>query len=526
MKRVILGRPLRIWLLALALFGLVGILAVGSIAQERSQTPQATAAAKQPRDYAKSLSKAFREASEKVLPAVVTIQTTVGNEDRPRARRPNGDEGMDNDPLGEFFGNNPELRRFFGQVPRGSLQIPQVPRRESGVGSGVIIDASGVILTANHVVDGAGKVRVRLADGREFDSAEVKTDPRTDIAVIHIKGADNLKAARLADSDEAAVGDWVLALGGPFGLEGTVTAGIISAKGRSVGITQRDNFIQTDAAINPGNSGGPLVNLDGEVVGINTAISTRTGGNMGVGFAVPSNMARWVADQLAKTGKVQRAYLGIQIQPVNQEFAETFGAKVREGVGVRSVFENPPTPAAKAGIKPGDVIVSFNGRRVASPQELTSLVEQSKIGSKVPVQILRDGKTLELQVPIEEQPSNYGMASMERGSRRGRSPESSSFDKLGLEVSPLTPEVAEQLGIKAGGQGVVITSVEPNGLADQAGLTTGMVITQANRKPVKSVDEFRKALEAPNADKSVLLLVRTAEGSQFYVLRAEPATKE
>ena len=236
--------------------------------------------------------------------------------------------------------------------------------RPSGIGSGVIIDPSGIILTNNHVVDGAGKIMVRLHDGREFEATDVKRDPKTDLAILRIKGAGKLTAVKLGNSDDAQVGDWVLALGDPFGLEGTVTAGIISAKGRPLGAT-RANFIQTDAAINPGNSGGPLVNLDGEVVGINTAISSNNGGNQGVGFAISSNLAKWVSQQLIANGTVKRAYLGVAIQPVDPDLAKQFGVETMQGVVVADV--QPDTPAAAAGVKPGDVIVEFAGKAGHQP---------------------------------------------------------------------------------------------------------------------------------------------------------------
>jgi serine protease Do len=420
------------------------------------------------------------------------------------------------DQFGDLFRSHPELRRFFGDapsMPRGG-RGPQMPRGESvGVGSGVIIDTSGIILTNNHVVAGSGKVTVQLADGRQFPATDVKTDPKTDIAIVRIT-ADNLKAAKLGDSDAMEVGDWVLALGQPFGLEGTVTAGIVSAKGRSVRITDRDNLIQTDAAINPGNSGGPLVNLDGEVIGLNTAISSRTGTYSGVGFAVPVNQAKWVANQLIKSGTVERAYLGVQIQPVDNDFAQNFGAQVHQGVGVRSVFND--TPAARAGLKPGDVILSFAGKKVNTPQDLQSIVEQTPIGQKRALVVLREGKQAELTFAAEKQPADYDRMAQGRAGGSDR-PQGTSFERFGFDVAAMTPEVAKQLGVPAG-QGVVVTSVEQGSLAEQAGLTPGAVITQANRKPVKSVDDLKKAQEGQTKEKGLLLLVRTAEGSRFLVL--------
>ena len=392
--------------------------------------------------------------------------------------------------------------------------MPDMPGQGMmGAGSGVIVDPSGVILTNNHVVAGGGKIMVRLQDGREFKAVDIKTDPKTDLAVLRIEGAGTLPAARLGDSSKVEIGDWVLALGQPFGLEGTVTAGIVSAKDRGIGITDREDFIQTDAAINPGNSGGPLVDLDGEVIGINTAISSNNGGYQGVGFAIPANLAKWVGGQLETAGKVHRAYLGVGIQMVTQPLAEQFKVKVHEGVIVTEVRSN--TPAAKAGLKPGDVILDFAGKAVSNPRQLQGLVEMSKVGSSEPLTILRDGKQMTLNVNCAEQPADFGVA--RTGSQGSGNPESSHFEKLGIQVADLTASVAEHLGIKAE-HGVVITDVRSGSPADLAGLTSGMVITEANRQPVKTVDDFRKALGAKPLKKGVLLLIRSAEGSRFVVI--------
>jgi serine protease Do len=387
--------------------------------------------------------------------------------------------------------------------------------RTAGAGSGVIVDPSGVILTNNHVVAGGGQVTVRLQDGREFKAVDIKADPKTDLAVLRIHGAGSLPAARLGQSSVVEVGDWVLALGQPFGLEGTVTAGIVSAKGRGLGITDREEFIQTDAAINPGNSGGPLVNLDGEVIGINTAISTNTGGYQGVGFAIPIDLAKWVGGELETAGKVHRAYLGVVIQPVTQPLAEQFKVKVHEGVLVTEV--QPNTPAAKAGLRSGDVILDFSGKAVSSPRELQGLVEMAKIGSSQPLTVLREGNRMTLQALSAEQPGDFGLV---RTGGRGGETETSRFEKLGIQVEDLTPQVAQQLGIKAE-HGVAITDVRSGGLADLAGLANGMVITEVNRQGVKSVADFRRALDARPLDKGVLLLVQTAEGNRFVVLRGD-----
>ena len=521
MNGSVLGLRARTWLAGMVLLTLAGFLALGTLPGVADVQKAPAVKSEQATSYAKTLSTAFREAADKVLPSVVMIRTAPKLV-RNSAESGEGRESIDpleqfkGTPFEDFFGRQPGLRRYFEQLP----SVPSVPEgRGGGVGSGVIIDAAGLILTNNHVVAGAGDVVVRLHDGREFKAVEVKTDPKTDLAVVRIEGADGLRVAELGDSDQAQVGDWVLALGDPFGLEGTVTAGIISAKGRGIGITDREYFLQTDAAINPGNSGGPLVNLDGEVVGINTAIHSRSGGNQGVGFAIPVNLAKWVSQQLVEKGEVRRAYLGVMIQPVTHQLAEQFGVKSRQGVVVSNVQEG--TPAEKAGLEAGDVIVEFEGEQVASPQHLQGLVEQAPIGGKSELVVVRDGKRVKLSVTVKEQPKDFSVASLGRkGSGQGEEAESSRFDELGMDVETLTEEVAEQLGVKVD-QGVVITNVRPGGVADRAGLKTGMVVVEAARKPVKSASDLEKALSDESLQKGVLLLVRTETGSSFVVLRAE-----
>jgi len=518
MSRRILGLRTRTWVAAATLVAMAVLVWGVTGAKDHAAAQGPAVAAASPTDgaasYAKTLSKAFREAAQKVLPAVVMIKN-VPRAGQPSQRQMAPDEAVPLDPFGDML--PPEFRRFFKdmpQLPRPGM--PSIPGPEAGgIGSGVIIDPSGIILTNNHVVDGNGKIVVRLHDGREFEGTDVKTDPKTDLAVLRIKGAGTLTAAKLGNSDEAQVGDWVLALGDPFGLEGTVTAGIISAKGRGLGIAARENFIQTDAAINPGNSGGPLVTLDGEVIGINTAISSRSGGNQGVGFAVSANLAKWVSQQLIERGSVRRAYLGVVIQPVSQDLAKQFGVQARQGVVVSDVQSK--APAADAGMKAGDVIVQFAGKPVANPQELQQIVEQSPIDAPQAVTVIRDGKRIELKVTVREQPANYGLA---RDESQAPGPGGSSrYEKLGIEVSPLTADVAEKLGI-GNTEGVVITSVRDGSPAGLAGLSGGMVITQVNRKPVKSIEEFRAAMEKQPLEKGILLLVRTAQGTRFVVIQS------
>jgi len=456
---------------------------------------------------AKAMSAAFRDAAKEVQPTVVMIKNEGALPVKFDGRAPQDDEGSLEEGFGERFPGMPDLGKFFKQMPRQPRHSP------GGMGSGLIIDSSGVILTNNHVVEGGGEITVRLYDGREFRATHVATDPKTDLAVLRIEGAKHLQAATLGDSDAAEVGDWVIALGHPFGLEGTVTAGIISAKGRGIGLTERGSFIQTDAAINPGNSGGPLVNLDGEVIGINTAIASNGGGNEGIGFSIPINSAKWVANQLTKGGLVHRARLGIMIQPLTDELARQFGLKAREGVLVAGV--TPDSPAAKAGLKAGDVIVEFAGKAVSTPQELQGIVEQAAIGRQQSLAIVRGGKRSTLNVAPMEQSADPKTAAAD--AEDDHRPDSR-LEKLGLDVQPLTSDLAKKLEIQAE-QGVVITKVRSDSLAERCGLHAGSVIVEAHRMPVKTVDDLAKALDEKSVANGVLLLVRSAEGSHFVVFR-------
>ncbi len=467
---------------------------------------------------AKAVSNAFRAAADGVLPAVVAI------ENRPKATPANettrqdpfgGENPFKGTPFEDFFNDSAPFGQNspFGHVPRMHPNSAVV-----GIGSGVIIDPSGIILTNNHVVEGGGNVTVRLQDGRQFKATEVKADPKTDIAIVRIEGASDLTAAKLGDSDQVQVGDWVVALGQPFGLTSTVTTGIISATHRDIGINSRENFFQTDAAINPGNSGGPLVNLDGQVIGINTAITTRSGGNEGIGFAVPSNLAHWVSDQLVEYGTVRRAYLGVGIQPVTAKLAEQFGVQPKEGVVVTQVF--PDSPAAKAGLKSGDVLTQFDGTPITTAQELQRLVEKSESGTSHTLTIVRDGATQDLTFAPEAEPENYGLATgRHHGSSGGQA--SPGIDALGLAISDLTPALAQQLGIDAQTTGAVVTQIERGSVAAQAGLRPGMVIAEVNHQPVGSAAEARKALEDASLDKGVLLLLQTDNGSLYVVLQSQ-----
>ncbi len=461
--------------------------------------------------HANALSQAFRATSEKVLPAVVSIQRTgevqpVKQNIRPRGgqRLPPGMEDLD-----------PLLKRFFEDMP-GLQEMPRggiSPSQSSG--SGVLIDSKGIVLTNNHVVAGGGKIVVRLHDGRTFEAQDVMTDPGTDLAILKLAGnPSNLPTATLGNSDEMQIGDWVLALGQPFGLQDTVTQGIISATNRGIGITKHEEFLQTDAAINPGNSGGPLVNLRGEIVGINTAISTTSGGYQGIGFAIPANVVKWVVPQLLKDGTVHRAFLGVGIQEVDQALADQLGMDRPTGALITDVQAD--SPAAKAGVKSQDVIVEFAGMRVTSPRHLQALVSRSTLGSEQALKVLREGKEVSLTVQVRERPASFDepiSSPQTEGAIKGQE-----FQSLGLEVATLTDDVALTLGLEKA-EGVVIVNVAEGSPAEKAGLQSSQVITQVGRTPVKTVEEFSAAMKDVSLSKGVLLLVRSAEGSRFIVVK-------
>ena len=375
----------------------------------------------------------------------------------------------------------------------------------------MVVDAAkGVILTNHHVVDAAEKVRVHLKDGRELPGKVLGTDPKTDLAVVQVD-AKGLEEAPLGDSDAMETGDWVVAIGAPFGLEQTVTAGIVSAKGRAdVNVIQgpyaEQDFIQTDAAINPGNSGGPLLNLRGEVVGINTAIAGTTGGNLGVGFAIPSNLARKVLAQLLEKGRVVRGWLGVGIQDLTGDLARQFD--VDKGVVIGKV--EPGSPAAEGGLQAGDVLVAIGDEKVPDTRALRRRVAASLVGSPLAVHVVRDGKEMTLTVKVGEQPGEETVAGELEEARDAT---------LGLSVQAVTPELAEQLDLDAGERGVVVARVEPGSPASEKGLSEGTVILSVDRRAVDSVASFRKALAQADPGKGVLLRVRQGDATRWVVLK-------
>ncbi len=445
------------------------------------------------------------------MPSTVTIRSKA----RPHAITRKGDKGLGR---ANPFKGTPFEGMFPDGMPEGMEQFgPRQTPGHEGMGTGVIVDKSGIILTNNHVVKGADEVVVHLADGREFKAEEIKTDEQTDLAVLRIRGAGTLTAATLGDSDRMQIGDWVLAIGNPFELEQTVSAGIISGKGRELGSVQRSKFLQTDAAINPGNSGGPLVNLEGEVIGINTAIASNTGAYQGIGFAIPSNQAKWVMNQLINKGSVERAYLGVKIQEVSRTVADKLGVKHGEGVLVAEVL--PGTPAATAGLKEGDVVTQFDGRKVHGPRELQEFVERVPVDSHQKVTVLRDGKTMTLDVVAKAMPSDV-TAGEPAAPADDSSASSDNFKSgmLGLEVTDVSAEDAESLGYK-GHQGVLIAKVDPNGPGAAQGLRPGMLVTKVDKKSVKNVAQFEEALKNQNLKDGVLLWVRSKAGNQLVVVQ-------
>jgi serine protease Do len=442
----------------------------------------------------------FADVAKAVTPAVVNITTVIA--DKVSAGRGGQDE------LGErmedFFGgpNGP-----FG--PRGfrGPQGPPEPRghRGGGQGSGVIVSAEGYILTNNHVIDGARDVTVTLPDKREFKGKIVGTDPKTDLAVVKIDGQ-NLPSVAWGDATKLQVGEYVLAVGNPFGLNSTVTLGIVSALGRGrMGITQYEDFIQTDAAINPGNSGGALVNTRGELVGINTAIFSQTGGYQGVGFAVPTSMSKPIYESLVKNGKVVRGFLGISIQDLNQDLAKSFGITDGKGALVSEVKDD--SPADRGGLKQGDVLTSYQGSPVEDAVALQRMVTRTTVGTKVPVTVIRDGREKEFTITIGEQPEAAQTAKVETGEK--------DYAFAGVAVQDLDQDTAKGLGIKGKTQGVVVTSVEPDSSAEKAGLMPGDVIRELNRQPVKSVKDFEKVSSAVKKGDNVLLLINRRGASLF-----------
>ncbi|WP_224984297.1 DegQ family serine endoprotease [Geomonas agri] len=433
---------------------------------------------------AATLTPDFAKLAKKLKPAVVNISTskTIAMKKR---QHPGGD------PFQEYF------EKFF-EAPH------QQPRKQQSMGSGFIISDDGYIITNNHVIKDADDIKVKLSDGREFKGEIKGRDDKLDLALVKIEAKDHLPVAPLGDSDKMEVGDWVMAIGNPFGLSQTVTAGIISAEGRVIGSGPYDDFIQTDASINPGNSGGPLFNTDGEVIGINTAI---VAGGQGIGFAIPINMAKEILPQLKESGKVTRGWLGVSVQMVTQDLAKSFGMETEQGALVAEVMKD--SPAEKAGVKGGDIILEYDGHTIKDMAELPRRVAATPVGKKVKLVVLRDGKQVPLQVTVEKLKEG---AEDEVAAVTG--------DRLGLKVTDLTPERAQHMRLQ-GEKGVVVTDVQADSLAEKAGIVGGDLIREINGVRIASVKEYSKAIAGVKKGGYLKMLLRRGEASLFVALRID-----
>lgn len=424
----------------------------------------------------------FAELAEQSSPAVVNIRTvkTVqggGQVFKQFRQRPFGK----NEPFHDFYD------RFFGNERQRQY-------KQRSLGSGFIIDKEGYIVTNNHVIENADEIRVQLSNDKEFDAEIIGRDPNTDIALIKIKSDQNLPVLKLGDSDALKVGEWVIAIGNPFGLDHTVTAGIVSAKGRVIGSGPYDDFIQTDASINPGNSGGPLINLKGEVIGINTAIIASA---QGIGFAIPVNLAVGIIDQLKNQGEVTRGWLGVGIQDVSKDMAEYYGLKEGEGVLVVQVF--PGDPAEKAGIVTQDIVLEINGKKVKNSRTLSRMIADIKVGDKADIKLLRDGKEKTISVTVSKREDKRVVSAK---------PQKAYEEELGIKVSALTPEIAQQFKISESA-GVIVVNVAPDSKGAEAGMQLGDVIKEINHMPVSTVESFRTAIDG----------VKKGDAVQMFILR-------
>ncbi len=434
----------------------------------------------------------FSHLAEVARPAVVNIRTEKTVQGGGKVFR-------------HFFGNpfggreRDPFRDFFGAPEEG----PSKEFKQRSLGSGFVIDKAGFIVTNNHVVEGADQIKVRLSNEKEYDATVVGRDPKTDLALIKIEGAADLVPLPIGNSDTQAVGTWVVAIGSPFGLEQTVTAGIVSAKGRIIGSGPYDDFIQTDASINPGNSGGPLINMNGEVIGINTAI---VASGQGIGFAIPITMAKDIIDQLKTKGEVTRGWMGVGIQDLTPELAEYYKVKGETGVLVTQVFAGDP--ADRAGIKVNDIIKAVNGEPVTSSRELSRGIAALGVGQKAEITLLRDGREKTVTVETAKRQEEQTLASKD----------AESDDKLGLSLQALEPDMAARLGYDESEKGVLVTAVEGGSKADKAGVQQGDLIKEINHKPVSGMEEFRKQMNEVKKGEPVMLLLKRGQ-SGFVVAK-------
>ena len=469
-----------------------------------SQIPAPTAADEQALALLDATGRAFSRVAQKATPAVVNIGTVkVITQSTAGFTAPFGE----NDPLNDFFGDE-VFKRFF--------QMPQQRNyKQRSLGSGVIVDPKGFILTNYHVIEGADEITVTLLSGKDYKGKVIGADPKTDLAVIKIDTPQDLPTVLLGDSDKLQVGEWAVAIGNPFGLKQTVTAGIISAKGRSdLRIVDYEDFIQTDAAINPGNSGGALLNIRGELIGVNTAIFSRSGGYQGIGFAIPINMARRVMQELIQNGKIVRGWLGISIQDVTPELAKQFNLKVPKGVLVGGFID--PSPAKQAGLQIGDVIVALNDKPVDGLTALRNQIAETAIGKKVRVAVLRNGQRYTCDVKVARMPDDAEINTPTEAPAK-----TDSISILGLTVTPLTLDIAKQLGLESDERGVVVSDVVEGGPADEAGIQRGDLVQEVNKLKTKDLATYQKATGRIKLGDQALILIKRGQYTQFVVIKAQ-----
>jgi serine protease Do len=471
---------------------------------------------------ARSAPESFADLAAKLLPGVVNISSSTLLQGRggptPGPDIPQFPPGS---PFEQFFKDFMDRNRQ-GNGGGGGDQAP-APRRAQSLGSGFVIDPSGIIVTNNHVIDGADQITVILQDNTTLKATLIGRDERADLAVLKVTYDKPLAAVSWGDSDKSRVGDWVLAIGNPFGLGGSVTAGIVSARGRNIEAGPYDNFIQTDAAINKGNSGGPLFNMDGEVIGINTAIYSPSGGSIGIGFSIPSNMAKSVVDQIRNFGHARRGWLGVRIQQVTPDIAESLGLKDASGAMVAGV--NDGGPADKAQIRNGDIILSFNGQNVKEMRNLPLIVAQTEIGKSVPLVVWRDGKQVTLQAVVGELPDEQKVATNTTAPDKQPAPTRGlELSGLGLRLAPITQEARDKFQISADQKGVLITDVAGGTPASDRGLKPGDVIVEVQQQPVNSPADVRDRIDQVRKSnrKSVLILVQSGDGLHWIPLSLTP----
>jgi len=447
--------------------------------------------------FMENLSGIFGQVAEHVRPSVVNISSVKKIEVSRHFER-----------LPDFYFDSP-FKEFFGEDFFDRFFYPRFPKRgyvQKGLGTGVIVDEDGYILTNNHVIDGADEITIKTYKDKTYKAEVIGTDPKTDLALLKID-ANNLVAANLGDSDDIKIGQWVVAVGNPFGLTQTVTAGIVSAKGRSnLGIVDYEDYIQTDAAINPGNSGGPLLDLRGRIIGINAAIYSKSGGYMGIGFAIPVNMAKSVMDSLIDKGRVIRGWLGVNIQDLDEGLSESFGFEGTDGVLIADIV--PDGPADKSGLKPGDIIIRYDGKRVKNTSKLKSYVSSTSPGDDVEIEVFRDGREKKIDVEIEELKDDAVTWTGEKPSV-----------DLGMKLKTLTPEMAQQYGYEEK-EGILVTEVDPFGLAAAAGIKVNDLILSVQGKAIKNTQQFWDEVKKQDVRKGIRLFIQSGPYRRFVFLKS------